>query len=156
MVGDDDEPTIMDFGIARSTGRDGQGAAHRRQYRARRFEPPPALLAGATMAGAIVGTVEYMAPEQAKGQPVDQRADIYAFGLIFYDMLVGRRRSERAESAIAELQGRMAAAPPPAPRAVDPTIPEAIDAIIAALSRARRREALPDDRRTAGGAGPAG
>ena len=67
------------------------------------------------MAGAIIGTVEYMAPEQAKGLPVDQRADIYAFGLILYDMLIGGRRSERAESAIAELQRRMEKAPP-APR----------------------------------------
>ena len=54
----------------------------------------------ATLAGSIVGTVAYMAPEQAKGQDVDQRADIYAFGLILYDMLVGRRRAQNSTSAI--------------------------------------------------------
>ncbi len=86
-------------------------------------------MAGATMAGAIIGTVEYMAPEQAKGQEVDQRADIYAFGLILYDMLIGGRRSERAASAIAELQGRIEHAPP-APRTVNPEIPPAIDEIV--------------------------
>ena len=37
----------------------------------------------------MVGTVEYMAPEQARGERVDQRADIYAFGLILNDMLLG-------------------------------------------------------------------
>ena len=51
------------------------------------------------MAGAVVGTVEYMAPEQARAQPVDQRADIYAFGLILYDMLLGRQRAERRQTA---------------------------------------------------------
>ncbi len=129
MVGQDDEPTIMDFGIARSSGRDSQGTAPRRRSKLGDLGRPMGPLAGGTMAGAIVGTVEYMAPEQAKGQPVDQRADIYAFGLIFYDMLIGGRRSERAESAIAELERRMAE-PPRAPRAVDPEIPHAIDAII--------------------------
>ena len=48
------------------------------------------------MAGTILGTVEYMAPEQAKGEAVDQRADLYALGLIFSDMLLGRRRLRRA------------------------------------------------------------
>ena len=65
---------IMDFGIARSVE---QGSTQ-------------------TAAGAIVGTVEYMAPEQARGQKVDQRADIYSFGLILYDSLIGRQRLRRA------------------------------------------------------------
>ena len=86
-------PTIMDFGIARSSGRDGQGVATGAKSGPGMWVAA-GLLAGQTMAGAVVGTIEYMAPEQAKGQPADQRADIYAFGLILYDMLIGRRRSE--------------------------------------------------------------
>jgi tetratricopeptide (TPR) repeat protein len=54
---------------------------------------------------------------------------VYAFGLILYDMLIGGRRSERAASAIAELQGRIEHAPP-TPRSVDATIPVAVDEII--------------------------
>ena len=128
MVGTDDEPTIMDFGIARSSSRGGQGPAQKANLAPDQLKQAAAM-AGATMAGAIIGTVEYMAPEQAKGQEVDQRADIYAFGLILYDMLIGGRRSERAASAIAELQGRIEHAPP-APRTVNPEIPPAIDEII--------------------------
>ena len=129
MVGTDDEPTIMDFGIARSSSRGGQGPAQKANLTPDQLKQAAAM-AGATMAGAIIGTVEYMAPEQAKGQEVDQRADIYAFGLILYDMLIGGRRSERAASAIAELQGRIEHAPP-APRTVNPEIPPAIDEIVA-------------------------
>ncbi len=50
-----------------------------------------------TMDGAVIGTLEYMAPEQARAEPVDQRADIYAFGLIMYDMLAGRSRGAVAK-----------------------------------------------------------
>jgi serine/threonine protein kinase/tetratricopeptide (TPR) repeat protein len=130
MIGPHDVPTIMDFGIARSAGGPGQsGAPARLGVRPADLSRTAALAASSTMAGAIVGTVAYMAPEQARGEAVDQRADIYAFGLILYDMLIGGRRSERAVSAVAELKERMVTAPP-APRTIDPTIPEGVDAII--------------------------
>ena len=122
-----DHAVIMDFGIARSAGNVSAATA-----------PSPSPLTGmaawqtqgavttATVAGAILGTVHYMAPEQARGEVVDQRADIYAFGLIFSDMLLGVRRSE---NAVAELKQRMEAAPSPV-RATDPSIPAAVETLI--------------------------
>ena len=59
-----------------------------------------------TATGAVVGTIEYMAPEQAAARTVDQRADIYSFGLILHDMLLGRRQQARG-SSVAELLDRM-------------------------------------------------
>lgn len=54
----------------------------------------PTLTHTATQAGIILGTASYMSPEQAKGKPVDRRADIWAFGCVLYEMLTGRRAFE--------------------------------------------------------------
>ena len=77
LLDNDDHALITDFGIARST----EGTA------------------GGTVVGTVVGTLDYMAPEQARGQTVDHRADIYAFGLILSDMLIGRRKTGQAAKA---------------------------------------------------------
>ena len=131
MIDRDGDALIMDFGIARSAG--GPKPAPAPDAAARRLPAGvrrTAVTAEATRYGAVMGTVEYMAPEQARGQDVDQRADIYAFGLMLYDMLVGRsRRAERTASAIAELQARMAQAPPPI-KSLVPDIPEALDHLV--------------------------
>jgi eukaryotic-like serine/threonine-protein kinase len=126
MVDANGEGLVMDFGVARSTD---APAAHAPEHGSASPGLPKDLHGGQTLAGSVVGTIAYMAPEQARAEPADQRADIYALGLIMYDLLLGRARATRTESAIAELRARMKQAPPP-PRLEDPSIPEALDRII--------------------------
>jgi tetratricopeptide (TPR) repeat protein len=103
---EDERAVIMDFGIARAA----EGG-------------------GSTVLGMVVGTLEYMAPEQARAETVDHRADLYAVGLILYDMLVGRRHAGRPDSVVAGLMARMQHAPPSL-RSIDPEIPELVDRIV--------------------------
>jgi len=103
---DGDHAIIMDFGIARSS-----------KSRQSAVRSTAGTLSGSrqqTTIGAMVGTLDYMAPEQARGEAVDQRVDIYAFGLIFYDMLLGSREALTGHLApIDALYKRMEQAPPP-------------------------------------------
>src|SRR5262245_22847603 len=65
----------------------------------------PTLSLGATVAGAIVGTAAYMAPEQAKGKTIDKRADIWAWGVLFYELLAGEslHQGEDASEILAQV-----------------------------------------------------
>src|SRR5262249_56179267 len=66
---------------------------------------------GATAPGVVMGTVGYMAPEQALAQEVDHRADIFAFGLILYEMITGRRAFQGA-SAVEVMNAILKEEPP--------------------------------------------
>ena len=131
MVDAHDQARIMDFGIARSTSHatTTEGGETDPTGRLAELRRQAALLSDQTFEGAVIGTVEYMPPEQAQGKPVDQRADIYALGLIVYDMLGGLGRAARSDSAISELTARMQEAPPPI-RTINPEVPEALEAVI--------------------------
>jgi tetratricopeptide (TPR) repeat protein len=98
---------IMDFGIARQV----EGGT---------------LM---TMAGAVVGTLDYMAPEQATGKPADQRADIYALGLILQDMIIGRSGRPNTDNPLSDLMRRLAAPLPPV-RTIAPEVPEPVERMI--------------------------
>jgi Tol biopolymer transport system component len=72
---------VLDFGLAKAGG----SAPHVNS------EQSPTISMAATEAGVILGTAAYMSPEQARGKPVDKRADIWAFGCVVYEMITGRR-----------------------------------------------------------------
>ena len=72
---------VLDFGLAKIAVLETQDRAA--------MEDPTEL--GATRIGVVLGTVPYMSPEQTRGQSLDKRTDIWAFGCVLYEMLTGRR-----------------------------------------------------------------
>jgi Tol biopolymer transport system component/predicted Ser/Thr protein kinase len=94
MVRPDGSVKVLDFGLAKT------------QAGGRAVEDSPTLTMDGTQTGVILGTAHYMAPEQAKGKPVDKRADIWAFGVVVYELLTGRRLF-RGESVSEILAGVM-------------------------------------------------
>ncbi|MBK5298947.1 MAG: serine/threonine-protein kinase [Vicinamibacteria bacterium] len=71
---------VLDFGLAKPFAAEGSSPD---------LSKSPTTMAGGTIAGVILGTAAYMSPEQARGQPVDKRTDIWAFGCVLFEMLTG-------------------------------------------------------------------
>jgi serine/threonine-protein kinase len=107
---------IMDFGIARLV------------------EP-----AVKTQTGVLLGSPQYMAPEQIIGQPLDHRADIFSLGLVLYEMLTGTRPFQGED--IPELTFKVANLPAAPPSHIAPDLPAVLDFIIARALKKR-----PDER----------
>ncbi len=80
---------VLDFGLAKAMDPMASASGGSSE-----LAKSPTLTLGATVHGVILGTAAYMAPEQARGLPVDKRADIWAFGVVLYEMLSGRRLFE--------------------------------------------------------------
>src|SRR6516162_4769295 len=96
---------VMDFGLARSVESEGM-----------------------TQTGALLGTIEYMSPEQAMGKPLDQRSDLFAVGLIFFELLSGRM-PYKAETAMASLLMRNQERAVPLSE-IDATVPAGLSDIV--------------------------
>ncbi|HET7207563.1 MAG TPA: tetratricopeptide repeat protein [Terriglobales bacterium] len=97
---------VMDFGLARSLDSSGM-----------------------TQTGALVGTLEYMSPEQALGADLDQRSDLFTVGLIFYELLSGKT-PYKADTAIASLMKRTQERAVPLSQ-IDSSVPKALSDIVA-------------------------
>ena len=116
MLDEQGKVSVMDFGIARSMEAGG----------------------GMTQTGALVGTPEYMSPEQAKGQHLDARSDLFSLGIIFYELLTGYS-PYKADTAMATLWKRTHEAARP-PIELEPGIPQAVsDMVVKCLEIDRDR-----------------
>jgi eukaryotic-like serine/threonine-protein kinase len=108
---------LLDFGLAKSTGpvvvSGGTGMTAARDL---------------TVPGLIVGTVQYMSPEQIEGKDIDARADLFAFGSVFFEMLSGRRAFEAESNA--SVMAAILEREPPALSTVQPLATPALDRLI--------------------------
>ena len=107
LISDDGRLKIVDFGIARMLG------------------PVPETQAGLTLTGTRLGTPGYMAPEQLRGQPADARVDIFAFGVMAYELATGSHPFGGSDPAA--LLERLLSNDPPLSRPIEPL---GLDAII--------------------------
>ena len=108
---------LTDFGVARITEAEGDSA-------------------DMTRAGAMVGTPSYMSPEQLQGQPIDRRVDVFSAGVLFYQLLTGKKPFEGSGFALA----KKIVQDDPAPPSSIMQIPPAIDRVVAkALAKAPGR-----------------
>ncbi|HEY1801497.1 MAG TPA: protein kinase [Terriglobales bacterium] len=121
---------ILDFGLAKLTAAAGFGDAGVTL-------PSPSAAGAATIGitadnltspGATVGTVAYMSPEQARGELVDARTDLFSFGVVLYEMVTGRQPFAGSSTAVI-FHKILAENPPPVAR-LDPNLPPEFDRII--------------------------
>ena len=110
---------LLDFGLAKSQGPVLGGAGQ---------SMLPTTPANLTAQGTVLGTFQYMAPEQLEGQEADARTDVFAFGVVLYEMLAGRRAFEGKTHA--SLLGAILKDQPPPVSSQQPLAPAALDHVV--------------------------
>lgn len=128
MVTGEGQVKLLDFGLAKLTEAP-IGA-----------EDATLTVRDATEAGAIVGTVSYMSPEQAEGKPVDARSDIFSFGAVLYEMLTGQKAFQ-GDSRVSTLAAILTREPKPLSQLV-PDVPPELEKLIARCLRKDRERRL--------------
>src|SRR5262249_10928065 len=109
---------VLDFGLAKLT----------RPGEAEKARPEVSTATSPTDAGVLLGTVGYMSPEQVRGQPADERSDIFALGAVLYEMLSGRRAFKRDSQV--ETLNAILKEEPPGVGGPGPPIPPAVERIV--------------------------
>jgi Tol biopolymer transport system component len=118
---------VLDFGLAKDVKRDAADPSVATTRSARGFD--------ASGPGAVLGTVAYMSPEQAAGEEIDARTDLFSLGAVLYEMVTGRRAFAGAERGAADVSRHDK---PPPPRAVNPAVSRSLQHVILRLLERRR------------------
>jgi eukaryotic-like serine/threonine-protein kinase len=132
---------LMDFGLAKPLGlqNSGAGSGSVPAFTAVATLSGPSPLSPLTTAGSIIGTIQYMSPEQIEGKEADARSDIFAFGSVLYEMAAGKRPFE-GKSQISLASSILEKDPEPI-SALKPLIPAAFEHVVATCLQKN-----PDDR----------
>jgi serine/threonine protein kinase/tetratricopeptide (TPR) repeat protein len=109
---------VLDFGLAKFIKAGDRAAAEMTQPQV-------------TVAGMVVGTVSYMAPEQALGRPIDHRADLFSLGIVLFELSTGR--TPFVGTSATEIIDRILHEIPPPPSRLNAAVPSSFDAVIARL-----------------------
>ena len=119
---------LLDFGLAKGVDHDERGAGS------------GAVAASPTTSrpGAIMGTAAYMSPEQAQGEPVDARSDLFSLGAVIYEMVIGRPPFSGATSSA--ILNAILNETPSSPRTIDPHVPASLERVVMRLL-AKERDA---------------
>ncbi|BCS34856.1 hypothetical protein TBR22_A40820 [Luteitalea sp. TBR-22] len=137
FVTDGDHVKVLDFGLARLASDEAVATTH---SGAIPTADPSSAAQGPgsgsrplhlTQTGMAMGTVFYMSPEQARGEPLDPRTDLFSLGSVLYEMATGRRAFEGDE--VAQVLGRITQGVFVPPRSLNPAVPRALEAIIVKL-----------------------
>jgi Tol biopolymer transport system component len=120
---------LMDFGLARATGLAGPGDGSSLTMAA--LSQSPTIAAPLTAEGTIVGTFQYMAPEQLDGREADARSDLWSLGCVLYEMATGKRAFE-GKSQASLISAIMRDAPQPLGELL-PVSPPALDRLVGAM-----------------------
>src|SRR6266404_3317821 len=119
---------LLEFGLAKpmAAGVAAAGSSSASVFAAAMTMTSPA--SPLSSAGTIIGTVQYMAPEQIQGLEADSRSDVFAFGLIVYEMATGKRAFEGKTQA--SIVGQILAMDPPPISTIQPTMPPALSRLV--------------------------
>lgn len=129
---------LMDFGLAKPVAPGAGGSGSAPLLSAARTMSGPTPVSPLTTAGSIVGTIQYMSPEQIEGKEIDARADIFALGAVLYEMATGKRAFE-GKSQISVASAILEKDPEPV-HTSKPEIPPALDSLIAGCLAKDREE----------------
>ncbi|MDX6693171.1 MAG: eukaryotic-like serine/threonine-protein kinase [Blastocatellia bacterium] len=119
VVNEQDQVKVLDFGLAKQLNEENSSS----------IDPNARTLGMQTQSGIVIGTPLYFSPEQAKGEPVDARSDLFALGAVLYECVTGKPAFFMANAGVIEIAYNVIHHDPAPPSTFNPNVPKSLDAV---------------------------